>query len=163
MSRQRRSGTWRRRGHIAFYVAGGLLTIALAAFLIVSLIDLGKPLSWGTFTQTDCTPQLRGGCRPTGMWISDDRAAILHDVALDGWTDDTGSARAAYRPTALLGDGIVHVAALSTAGPWVTGVFLIGWVGYMLYRAASWGDLALPRRRRLRPGREAERTHGGEA
>lgn len=126
MSRQRRSGAWRRRGQIAFYVAGGLLTIALAAFLIASLIDLGRPLSWRTFTQTDCTPQLRGGRRPTGIWISDDRATILHDVDLDGWTDDTGSARAAHRPTALLGNGIVHVPLFSAVGPWVTGVFLIG-------------------------------------
>jgi len=157
MPRRRRWGAWRRWGQIAFYVVGGLLTIALVAILIASVIDVGKPLIWGTFTQTDCTPQLRGACRPVGIWVSDDRTIVLHDVDLNGWTDDTGIAPAAYRPTALLGSDMVHAPAFSAAGPWATGVFLIGWVAYMLYKAGRWGDLSLPRRRRLRTRRETER------
>lgn len=70
--RERWGAWWRRFGQIAFYVVGGILAIAFAALLVASLIDLGQPRIWGTFTQAGCEERFRGGCRPYGTWVSDD-------------------------------------------------------------------------------------------
>lgn len=147
--RERWGAWWRRFGQIAFYVVGGILAIAFAALLVASLIDLGQPRIWGTFTQAGCEERFRGGCRPYGTWVSDDGTIVLHDVDLDGGTDESGTARASYQPTALLGHDVVHVPLLSGIGPWLIGGTLIGWVGYILHKAGSWGDLPRPRSRRL--------------
>lgn len=147
IARRERWGAWVRRfGQIAFYVFGGIMTIAFAALLLVSVIDAGQPRIWGTFTQTGCEETGLRGCRPYGTWVSDDRTIVLHDVDLDGWTDDFGMARASYQPTALLGHDMVHVPFLSGIGPWLLGGILIWWVGYILYKAASFRDIPVPRR-----------------
>ncbi|MGZ2801078.1 hypothetical protein AAER16_20485, partial [Pseudomonas aeruginosa] len=44
IARHERWGAWVRRfGQIAFYVFGGIMTIAFAALLLVSVIDAGQP------------------------------------------------------------------------------------------------------------------------
>ncbi|MEV7756411.1 hypothetical protein AB0O16_01635 [Microbacterium sp. NPDC089180] len=142
------------------YAFGGLLAAVLLLLLIATVIDLGQPRMWGTFTQTDCEQRPRGGCRPIGMWVSDDGRTILHDVFLDGWPGDGGITRASYQPTALLGTDVVHVPTLSGIGPWVIGGFLLWWVGYVLVKAAAWGDLTVPRSWVL-PGRRRPRGPAG--
>lgn len=142
--RERWGAWWRRFGQIAFYVVGGILAMAFAALLVASLIDSAQPRIWGTFTQTGCEERFRGGCRPFGTWVSDDETIVLHDVYLDGWTDESGTARAGYQPTALVGSDIVRVPFLSGFGPWLIGGILVWSVGYALYKAASWGDLPRP-------------------
>ncbi|WP_301114419.1 hypothetical protein [Microbacterium sp.] len=165
MARQRRWGAWWRRfGQIVSYIVGGGLAVVLAALLIASVIDLGQPRIWGTFTQTDCEPRPRGGCRPVGTWVSDDEAIVKHDVYLDGWTDETGTTRASYQPTAIISDesnNIVHTPGLTGVGPWLTGAALLCFVGHMLFKAASWGDITLPRSRRPHArGQSATRPAG---
>ena len=143
--RERWGAWWRRFGQIAFCVFGGIMAVAFAALLVASLIDLGQPRIWGTFTQTGCEDAGRRGCRPYGTWVSDDRTTTLPDVYLDGWTDGSGPVRASYQPTALLGDDIVHVPLFSGTMPLLVGGILLWWVGYILYKAASFGDIRLPR------------------
>lgn len=147
--RERWGAWWRRFGQIAFYVVGGILAIAFVALLVASLIDLGQPRIWGTFTQTGCEERFRGGCRPYGTWVSDDRTIVEPRVYLNGGTDDFGRARAAFQPTALLGDDVVNVPLFVGAIPVLIGALSIGWVGYILYKAGSWGDLPRPRSRWL--------------
>lgn len=165
MTRQSRwAAWWRRFGQIAFYVLGGVLAVTFAVLLVVGVIDLGQPKIWGTFTQTDCEPRPRGGCRPIGTWVSDDRDVVRHEVYLDGWAEGSGTVRASYQPTAILGGesaDIVHTAMFTGAGPWITGAALLCWVGYVLYKAASWGDIPVPRsRRRGARGRSHARRTG---
>ncbi|WP_141933416.1 hypothetical protein [Microbacterium sp. SLBN-146] len=154
MERQnRRRAWWRRFGQLAFYVIGSGLALVFAALLVAGVLDLGQPRIWGTFTQTDCEPRWRGGCRPVGTWVSDDGNIVKSGVYLDGWTDDTGTARAGYQPTAIISDeanNIVHTPMWTGAGAWLTGLVLLWCVGYMLFKAASWGDITLPSRRRAR-------------
>lgn len=152
MARSRRRGTWWRRfGQIAGYIIGGALAVVLALITVVGVIDLGQPRIWGTFHQTDCEPKARGGCRPLGIWVSDDGATVKRDVYLDGWTDDDGAVRASYQPTAVISDesnNIVHAEGMTGLGPVISGALLVGWVGYMLFKAVSWGDIRLHIRRR---------------
>lgn len=152
---QRRWGVrWRRIGQLGFYAFTVAFAALLAVLLVVGVLDNAEPRIWGTFIQTDCWSGWRGGCRPLGTWISDDGDIIKHAVYLDGWPDGTGTARASYRPTGILvNDSIVHTAELTYAGPWIIGAILLFLVGYALYRAASWGDIVIPSRRRRRRGR----------
>ncbi|MGU3643417.1 hypothetical protein ACLBXX_00495 [Microbacterium sp. C23T] len=154
MERQRRWGArWRRLGQVLGYVLGGCLAVIVAALFVASVLDLAQPRIWGTFTQTDCEPRPRGDCRPVGTWVSDDGDIVKREVYLDGWTDDTGTTRASYQPTAIISDesnNIVHTPGLTGVGPWLSGALLLGWVGYMLFKAASWGDITLPSCRRWR-------------
>ena len=150
MERQRRWGArWRRFGQIVFYVVTGVLAVALAALLIASLIDLGRPRIWGTFTQVGCEERRRAGCRPFGTWISDDGTIVEQHVYLNGWTDSTGRTRAAFRPGALLGENVVDVPVLTGAMPVLLIVVLVWLLVVALRRAASWGDIVLPRSRWL--------------
>ncbi|BAJ74013.1 FOG: Ankyrin repeat [Microbacterium testaceum StLB037] len=150
MGRQRRWGVWWRRfGQIVFYVVAGVLTVAIAALLVASLIDLGQPRVWGTFTQMGCEDRPRAGCRPFGTWISDDGAIIEQHVYLNGWTDSTGRTRAGFQPTALLGDNVVNVPVLTGGMPVLLSIMLVWWTAVVLRRAASWGDIVLPRSRWL--------------
>lgn len=155
MARQRRwEERLRRLGRIVFYLIALVLTVGIAVLLVVAVIDLRQPRIWGTFTQTDCEPRPRGGCRPVGTWVSDDGGIIKGDIYLDGWTDGAGITRASYQPDAIISDesnNVVHASELTGAGPWTMGLFLIGWVGYVLYQAAAWGDVPMLSRRRHRP------------
>lgn len=164
--RKRWAGWWRRLGQVTAYVIGLVLAVALAVLLVVSVIDLGKPRIWGTFTETGCETRPRGGCRPLGVWVSDDRAIVVRDVYLNGWTEEDGTTRASYQPVTLLSgesNDVVDTPLFTGAGPWVIGVMLLWWVGYMLYKAASWGDIRLPPtlghlvRRRSQTGRASLR------
>ncbi|KTS00676.1 hypothetical protein NS283_17100 [Microbacterium testaceum] len=146
---QRRGARWLRFGQIAFYVVAGALTVAITAILIASLIDLGQPRVWGTFTQQGCEQRPRGGCRPFGSWISDDGTIVQRHVYLNGWTDGTGRTRAAFQPTALLGDDVVNVPVLTGAAPVLMSILLVWWVAVAVRKAAAWGDIALPRTRWL--------------
>jgi hypothetical protein len=153
--RERRGSRWRRLGQIAFYVVGGILAVVLAALLTANIIDLGQPRIWGTFTQTGCEERPRYGCRPFGTWVSDDGSLHEQRVYLNGWTDDRGQTRASFQPTALIGDDVVNVPVLTGVWPWINGPLMVWWVGYVLYKAAGWGDIPLPpgRRRRDDPDR----------
>ena len=150
MERQRRAGErWRRFGQIVFSLVAGVLAVAIAAILIASLIDLGQPRVSGTFTQVGCEERPRGGCRPFGTWISDDGTIVEHHVYLNGWTDSTGRARSTFQPGALLGENVVDVPGLTGAMPMLLSVVLVWLLVIALRRAASWGDIALPRSRWL--------------
>jgi len=164
--RERWTAWWRRLGQITAYVIGVVLAAALAVILVVSIIDLGQPRIWGTFTQTDCETRPRGGCRPLGVWVSDDRAIVVRDVYLNGWIDDNGTTRASYQPVTLLSgesNDIVDTPLFTGAGPWITGAVLPWWVGYMLYKAASWGDIRLPSTRGDRARRRPRTGPNGRA
>ena len=144
---------WGAVGRIIFYLVAAAIGAGLASLTVASIVDLGQPRQWGTFTETDCEPTLRGGCRSIGTWVSDDKTLFKHDVYLDGRPDEGGSARASYQPDAILSDesnNIVHAAGLTGMGPWVSGAVLIGWGGYVLYKAMSWGDIRTASRQRRR-------------
>lgn len=148
--RQRRWGVWWRRfGQLAFYVIGSGLSLVLAVLFVAGVLDLGQTRIWGTFTQTDREPRPRGGCRPVGTWVSDDGNIVKRDIYLDGWADGTGTTPASYQPTAVISDesnNIVHAPMWTGGGAWLTGLVLLGWVGYVLFKAASWGDITVPSR-----------------
>ncbi|WZH37672.1 MAG: hypothetical protein PIR02_03170 [Microbacterium enclense] len=155
------SGRWSawgsRAGRIAISIALSALAVALTALLIASLIDLGQPQIWGTFTQTGCEKRPRGGCRPYGTWVSDDDLIVKEHVYLNGGTDGFGRARAAFRPNALLGSDVVDVAAVTGAMPLLIGVALAGCLVSLQRAAASWEYLRLkhgPRMRRRHPRRQ---------
>ena len=152
MLQQRRIGRWwRAGGRVLFYLVAAAMTLMLACLTVASIADLAQPRQWGTFTQTDCEPRPRGGCREVGTWIGDDGTLIKRDVYLDGWTEEGGSTRASYQPDAIISDesnNIVHTAGLTGIGPWIVGAILIWWVGYALYKAVSWGHVRIPSRRR---------------
>lgn len=152
---ERRAAWWRRAGRIAFYVFGAALALIFAWLTVAATIDLGEPRYWGTYTQTDCEPRVRGGCRSVGVWVSDDRSIVKSDVYLDGWPNPDGGVRASYQPTGVINDernNVVHAEELTGLGPFAAGLGLIGWTGYVLSRAVKWGDLQVaqfgPRRRR---------------
>jgi hypothetical protein len=151
MRNQRRLGAWLRSvGGVAFYVFAVLMALVLAWLTVAGIVDLGQPRQWGTFTQTDCEPRPRGGCRPVGIWVRDDGQLVKRDVYLDGWPDESGSTRASYQPDAIISDesnSVVHAEGLTGAGPWVAGATLIWWVSYVIHRAASWGDIRIGSRR----------------
>ncbi|MBN9194645.1 MAG: hypothetical protein J0I44_00975 [Microbacterium sp.] len=146
---ERRVGWWVRAGHIAAYVTFGLLSIAAAALLIATIIDLHQPRVWGTFTMQSCEQTARHGCRPLGVWRSDDGAIVKHDIYLDGGVGPDGTSRASYQPEGIINDdsnNVVHVPAFSAAGPLVAGGLLFGTVGYILYKAWTWGHIPIRRR-----------------
>lgn len=150
---ERRAAWWRRAGRITFYILGVVLALLLAGITAAGTIDLGQPRYWGTFTQTDCEPRTKGGCRSIGVWISDDRTIVKTDVYLDTWPNDDGTTRASYQPTALISgeaNNVVQAEATTGFAPLVTGIAFIVWVIIVLGYAALWGDIEIaePQRRR---------------
>lgn len=146
----------RRVGQFAFYLIALALASILMFLFVASVIDLAQPTRWGTFTQTDCEPRLRGGCRPVGTWVSEDATEVRRGVYLDGWVGSDGTTRAGYRQDGIISDetnNIVHAPGLTAAGPWVSGGILIWWVGYSIYKSVQWGDIRLPSRRRAQLAR----------
>ena len=158
-----------RIGQILFYVFSTLITAAFALFLFANAVDLREPRIWGTFTQEDCEPKPRGGCRPIGTWVSDDGSIVKRDVYLDGGTGPTGTTPASYQPTGIINDetnNIVHVPLLAGAGVWLCVALLLGWVAYTLYKAYEWGHLVVTREKRAggrRHQRRSRRDVGNES
>ncbi len=115
------------------------LLAALVALTIVSTADLRQPVYWGTFTESDCEPKSRGGCRSIGIWVSDDQTIVKEQIYLDGWVEADGTVRAAYRPTGIISDesnNIVHTALWIGAGPWVC-LFAMGVLIFRVLAQAS--------------------------
>lgn len=124
-----------------------------AVFGVVSVMDQDEPVVWGTFTTVgECENSLRGGPHCTGDWVSDDGTIIMLSVDLDGYPEyDDGTARAGYRPTAILHDEevrVVHTATWINSGWWVSGMLCIMSAGFAVGTARSWGDLRWLARRR---------------
>ncbi|GAA1925402.1 hypothetical protein GCM10009775_17040 [Microbacterium aoyamense] len=146
----RLGGWWRRLGQLVFYVVAALIAGAFGLLIYAFAADLGQPRIWGTFTHEDCEPRPRGGCREVGTWVSQDGSLVKEDVYLDGGSGPDGTTPASYQPSGIISDetnNIVHVPALTGAGLWLSSAFLIGWLGYVAYKALQWGDLRFPSRR----------------
>ncbi|TPW75809.1 hypothetical protein [Schumannella soli] len=96
----------------------------------VALVDTGKPVIWGTFTETRTEFRVgHRGSTPTvsfGRWVSDDGARDLDDTELDGEPGHDRTARAYIRPAGVL-DGAVVVHAEDSGNPMliVAGVFAL--------------------------------------
>lgn len=143
-------------GRVATALILGVLAVVLVALLVVSVLDLRQPVIWGTFTQTDCEPRPRGGCRAIGTWVSDDGTIVRRGVALDGWPEDDGTSRAGYQPTAILGGesaDIVHAPLFVGAGPWILGAVLLWGLCHVL--GADARSVLARARRRSRAGSTA--------
>ncbi|MBB3157160.1 hypothetical protein FHS07_000844 [Microbacterium proteolyticum] len=154
--RERWGDWWRGFGRVASALIVGALAVVLVVLLVISVLDLRQPVIWGTFTQTDCEPRPRGGCRAIGTWVSDDGDLVRHDVYLDGWPEDDGTSRASYQPTAILGGesaDIVHSSLLTGVAPWVIGALLLWGLCHVL--GVDVRRLLARARRRSRAGSSA--------
>jgi hypothetical protein len=124
--------------------------LAVAVVLgIGGVLSANDTVLWGTYTERDCEPKPRGGCRSIGVWISDDSSVRKEGIYLDGFTDTDGTVRAAYRPSGFNNDdenNIVHVETFAFAWIWAPWVLAATISGVIVYYLRKWR--LLPRRPR---------------
>jgi hypothetical protein len=128
-------------GRALFYAIMGLLAALFLVMGVGGAVTASAPIYWGTFTEHDCQPQPRFGCRSIGSWESEDRTIQLQGVYLDGAPDTDGTVRASYRPTSFNSDAdnnIVHVEAWSGGWLWAPWIGLLVIVGATVLQAFRW-------------------------
>ncbi|HEY9266084.1 MAG TPA: hypothetical protein VIP82_15695 [Microbacterium sp.] len=122
-----------------------MITALLAVSIVLGvggMVSANEPVVWGTFTQQDCEPKGRGGCRSIGVWVSDDSTIRKENIYLDGWPPDPdGSVRAGYRPHGFNNDdenNIVHVAATAHGWIWAPWILTAYLAGVIVHYAIKW-------------------------
>ena len=137
-----------RAGRVVFLL---IMTACLGVGVmlgVMTIIDAGEPVVWGTFTESHCEDAGRRGCRSVGTWVSDDGRIRLADVYLDGQPDADGRSRASYQPAGVHNDAdlnIVHNAFGTVAEPILSWAITIWLGGVCAFYAMKWrGTWARP-------------------
>lgn len=124
------------------------LVLMVAVFVLGVVMGIGAQLDqangetvlWGTYTERQCVPALRG-CDSIGTWVSDDGRLVKHDIRLDGVPGEDGTARASFQPGGWMGDeenNIVHTEQWSGAKVWFPWALAAMAVGATVIYGVGW-------------------------
>ncbi len=140
--RRRRSPlrTLSRVGKSLFYGVMAVLAIVMAIVVGTAAVDASSEVVWGTFTESSREYQVRGGWVITGSWQSDDGSLVLSSVRLSGDIGTDGTARAGYRPDAVLGNEVVYTDLWADSGVLVSLAVLGAIIFTVVRQAFEWGD-----------------------
>lgn len=149
----------RATGHGLFYGIMGAVCIAFIVMGVIAVLDRGRPVHWGTFTEesTVCDSAPRGSCTHTGRWVSDDKTIVKNDIILDGVVEEGQSVRASYQPGGPMGDdenNIVHTPFWTDADLWFPWVAAAGSAAAVWYYHRRWRNDAADRRHMSRHARQ---------